>query len=242
MMIQKSLFKRVLSTICVASMLMLSGCEDYPGYISDAVISPDGSYQAEVVQISYGATGGESCIYLERADNGDFPVSGDQTTENSLRIDETQSGWSTEYSIEWISEDTFTVISGTRYFNYYRVTLNDSGYGLTRGLELDEDKCVFSERIITGNTIEIPVRIYVQNHIGDTVYFTAKAYVTTGGYPLSYINATTDRDSKSGELLKLGPYEEGYFDIVLTGEKDSDVNFKEDVDDVYVHIIRIGEE
>ena len=86
---QKSLFKRVLSTICVASMLMLSGCEDYPGYISDAVISPDGSYQAEVVQISYGATGGESCIYLERADNGDFPVSGDQTTENSLRIDVT---------------------------------------------------------------------------------------------------------------------------------------------------------
>ena len=87
---------------------MLAGCgRSSIGNISAVAISPSGDYQAEVVQISYGATGGETAIFVETADENAFPVIGEQNAVNSIKIIETRTGWGTENEIEWISDNTF---------------------------------------------------------------------------------------------------------------------------------------
>ena len=52
------------------SLAFMGGCEnDRTGYITKTFVSPSGEYQAEVVQVSLGATGGWSAVFFE-TDNG----------------------------------------------------------------------------------------------------------------------------------------------------------------------------
>ena len=63
---------KIILFACV--LLLLGGCEnDRTGYITKTFVSPSGEYQAEVVQVSLGATGGWSAVFFETDSGGSFP-------------------------------------------------------------------------------------------------------------------------------------------------------------------------
>lgn len=229
-----SIRKRLFSTLLVVSMITLSGCVDEDiGNIKAAYISPTGEYQAEIVQISYGATGGQSCIYVETAGAEAFPKESERNTKKSIRIDETRGGWASQYSIEWISDDTFIVVTEADSIRYYSVEMDGKKYSLTEGLETDESKTTIHERVIDGNAIEIPVTVYVRNNIDDYVHVEVRMKALTSGTPRGVVNVT-------GKLI-LGPNEEGNYDVTLTGVKESDVEYMdEELHTVRVYLIQIG--
>lgn len=233
-----------LGVVFALSITMLAGCGGSSiGDISAVAISPSGDYQAEVVQISYGATGGETAIFVETADENAFPIIGEQNTVNSIKIKETKTGWGTENEIEWISDNTFIARTGSKLMNYYKVEMDGKSYKVTEGLEVEESKCTFHERKIDGDSIEITATIYVKNTISENVFFIVRSYILTEGNPRGMVTATAENNLKTGEALMIGPNEEKYFEIKLFGTKKTNESFVDQMPDyAYVSITQIGNE
>jgi hypothetical protein len=99
------------------------------GDISTAAISPTGEYQAEAVNISYGATGGESSIFVEVAGKEPFPAEDGKNTKKAIKIKEIKYGWATEFEIEWIEDNAFKVIVGD---TAYKVEMDGKKYTVTQ--------------------------------------------------------------------------------------------------------------
>lgn len=220
---RKTLSRFIIVTI---SMLALTGCgSDDIGYIRSAVISPSGQYQAEVVEISYGATGGESVIYVENVDEGAFPLEHENNTDKSIRIEETRHGWNEQYEIEWLSDSSFTVVSGIDYKDFYLIEMDGNQYSVTDGLVIDTSKTKVLESAVSGDVMEVTTQICVKNNIDDVVCFSATSYAITEGFPLGQVTLKAAEDFETGEPLIIGPNEEKTFTIKLVGEKKSDEEF-----------------
>ena len=224
-------------------MLVFAACgNDNIGDISYVVISPTKQYQAEVVQISYGATGGESVIFVEIAGENAFPVEHEKNTDKSIRIKETKMGWGGQYEIDWVSDNSFTVLLGTEFKHYYLIEMNGNSYNAVEGLVINESKTRFLDRTVSGNVMEVTAEICVKNNIDDVVSFSADTYATINGSPYGEVKLIADDNLETGEPLKIGSNEEKIFKIKFTGEKNPDEEFLDDeIDTVYLGIRQIGE-
>lgn len=223
-------------------MLVFAACgNDNIGDISYVAISPTKQYQAEVVQISYGATGGESVICVETAGENAFPLEHEKNTDNSIRIKETKMGWGGQYEIEWISDNSFTVLLGTDFKHYYLIEMNGNSYTVLEGLVINESKTRVLDRNVSGDVIEVTAEICVKNNIDDVVSFSADTYAATDGTPYREAKLTADDNFETGEPLRIGPNEEKTFIIKFVGEKNPDEEFLDDeIDRVYLGIRQIG--
>lgn len=228
----------------VLSILLLGGCEnDNIGYITQVVVSPSGEYQAEAVQVSYGATGGRSGVFLETGSDGAFPAEKEQNSEDSIEITETRSGWNADYDIQWTSDNQFTVIvSGRKWCNYYFVTIEGNEYTLIEGLTIDKDKTVYHEMMTDGDTVEITATVYVRNNLDDPVRFVVTGYISTYGpkrsvFDMRSASIQTETDLETGAPLVIGPGEDGSFEIKLTGTKKAEEEFDSNLPVyLFVHI------
>lgn len=193
-------------------LLLLGGCEnDRTGYITKTFVSPSGEYQAEVVQVSLGATG----------------------------------GWSADFDVRWTSDNEFIVIVGSDQMRYYDVTVDRDQYTLIEGLTIDNDKTVYHDRSIDGNTIEITATVYVHNNLDTSVSFIvtgfADNYGPRGIFDSRSVHILADTDLETGEGLVIGANEDASFEIKLTGTKDSEETFGDDMPgSLYLRIVEIG--
>ncbi|RKM57105.1 hypothetical protein D6853_03560 [Butyrivibrio sp. X503] len=224
-------------------LFLLSDSGDDIGDISTVAVSPTGEYQAEAVNISYGATGGESAVFIEIADGESFPGVRDNNTEKSIKIKETRSGWGAQYQIEWISDNSFTVLSGSDLKDYYTVTLDGKSYTVEEGLSIDQSKTKIRDIRIYGDAIEIDATIFVKNTLSEKVSFIASSYyLTKEKYYRGSLKVILKDYVENEKSLVIGPNEEKSYDITLYGVKNSDEKFVDDsVDSVFLDITRIGE-
>ena len=239
----------VIQTVLVGlSLLFLGGCErNETGYITETFISPSGEYQAEVVQISLGATGGWSAVFLETRSEETFPAEKEQNSENSIDIEETEANWSADFDVQWTSDNEFIVIvyAGSDQMRYYDVTVDGDQYSVIEGITIDEDKTVYHERVIDGDNIEITATVYVHNNLCDPVGFVVRGFADTYG-PRGVFDAGSaklfaDTDLETGEGLVIGPNEDASFEIKLIGEKKTEEEFGDDMPrTVYLRIKEIG--
>ena len=228
------------------SLAFMSGCEnDQTGYITKTFVSPSGEYQAEVVQVSLGATGGWSAVFFETYNGEPFPKEKEQNGADSICVEETDANWSADFDVRWTSDNEFIVIVGSDQMRYYDVTVDGDQYTLFEGLTIDNDKTVYHDRSIDGNTIEITATVYVHNNLDTSVSFIvtgfADNYGPRGIFDSRSVHILADTDLETGEGLVIGANEDASFEIKLTGTKDSEETFGDDMPgSLYLRIVEIG--
>ena len=237
---------KIILFACV--LLLLGGCENNrTGYITKTFVSPSGEYQAEVVQVSLGATGGWSAVFFETDNGGSFPKEKEQNGTDSICIEETDANWSADFDVRWTSDNEFIVIvyPNSNQMRYYDVTVDGDQYTLFEGLTIDNDKTVYHDRSIDENTIEITATIYVHNNLDAPVSFVVRGvednYGPRGIFDSRSVNILADTDLETGEGLVIGPNEEASFEIMLTGTKESEETFGDEMPrSLYLRIVEIG--
>ncbi len=244
----KRITQRFIAGMIIAglSLAFLGGCENnQTGYITKTFVSPSGEYQAEVVQVSLGATGGWSAVFFE-TDNGEpFPKEKEQNGADSICVEETDANWSADFDVRWTSDNEFIVIVGSEMMRYYDVTVDGDQYTLFEGLTIDNDKTVYHDRSIDGNTIEITATVYVHNNLDAPVSFIVRGFADNYGprgiFDSRSVNILADTDLETGEGLVIGPNEDASFEIKLTGTKESEESFGDEMPrSLYLRIVEIG--
>ena len=244
----KRIMRRFIAGAIIAglSLAFMGGCEnDRTGYITKTFVSPSGEYQAEVVQVSLGATGGWSAVFFE-TDNGEpFPKEKEQNGADSICVEETDANWSADFDVQWTSDNEFIVIVGSDQMRYYDVTVDGDQYTLIEGLTIDNDKTVYHDRSIDENNIEITATIYVHNNLDAPVSFVVRGFADNYGprgiFDSRSVNILADTDLETGEGLVIGPNEDASFEIKLTGTKESEEIFGDDMPrSLYLRIVEIG--
>ena len=193
--------------------------------VYETSISPTGLYQAEAVREMGGGAAGydDSYFYVEVADDeSEFSCEGDEPS-NYINISGLGTGSAfTQYDIQWISDDTFTVTYGTRYG---QVTMNGREYYIKNGeFKTDRNKSYFISYEETDEDVYYNCLLSVKNPLDCPVAFDVQCIPEKGdrwemsrtiGARLCLV------DSNDEEMeLKLGANSEGMFNVRLKGSKE----------------------
>lgn len=193
--------------------------------VYETSISPTGLYQAEAVRTMGGGAAGydESDFRVEVAEDGfEFSREGDEPS-NYINISGLGTGSAfTQYDIQWISDDTFTVTYGTRYG---QVTMNGKEYNIRNGeFAIDRKKSYFISYEETDEDVYYNCLLSVKNPLDCPVTFDVQCIPEKGDrWEMSrkigarlYLVDSNDEEME----LKLGANSEGMFNVRLKGSKE----------------------
>ncbi len=189
--------------------------------VYETSISPTGLYQAEAVRTMGGGAAGydESDFRVEVAEDGfEFSREGDEPS-NYINIAGLGTGSAfTQYDIQWISDDTFTVIYGTRYG---QVTMNGKEYNIRNGeFEIDRKKSYMISYEESDEEIYYNCLLAIRNPLDRRILFHIEC-APSGWSQRNVLKARLYTEDEKGEpqSFSLEPNSEGMFNVSLKGLK-----------------------
>lgn len=211
-------FNKTIAATMVALMLF-AGCSEKAttGKIREINVSGDGKYLIDEVVLSYGATGGESYLVMQRSDSKKVAKEGDEEPADGIKIEDTRAGYGIDYVISWNSDEQFHAYWQGRddMFTLGRFYLTEDGVStLGKGnIKIEEDSW-FDDFTTDGVTVRFNCHIKITNELDETVPFRLSALANDDNGKL-----LQSAEMKCADLLKIGPNTTETFEVVFTAKK-----------------------
>ncbi len=200
-----------------------------PATITETWLSPDGSYQIDVVTYKKGESDPlyQNNLYLERAKaNKNFAKVGDRLPRNSKLILGPSTFDDDDYTIEWASDNVLyykeVPLMNNDFFGVTRIEVTDEEVSLTYGkVSVVKDSSYLNDFVIDGDTVVFNCSVKIENTSDIPCEFRMKAssYSDIGGL-LADDNYLLAYDENGQEqIFEIGAGETLTLDVSFYGTK-----------------------